>query len=341
MHKQKLLVLCNLSGLYSAFRDKYPNIKIRLSKFCTPIPKWCVLAWSSGTHSFCVCSTHQNAVLLVDAIDWECTYKYPIKKVVCDPDSKLCMMHHCESCPGSAALKKFLDDELSHLDVDSEIHYCQWQKTDRAALATLTTTFKEYKELLIESINNLTQHLYLVKAQARYMKLKKESLSLGANEVMVLVDFAENQQYLIQDEIQSFHWSKEYCTLHPLVIYCKDAETSSIIPSVSFQVTTHATPVLFTRFRHYWWNPWSRGSRTSQRSITFLLVVVGNIKISRSSLIYVPIKRTFPSKQSGFSLQLATGNHRVMKLVVWWNTMLQNEVCRDHSTTKFWTIVWC
>ena len=29
------------------------------------------------------------------------------------------MMHCCESCPGSAALKKFLDDELSHLDMDS------------------------------------------------------------------------------------------------------------------------------------------------------------------------------------------------------------------------------
>ena len=42
----------------------------------------------------------------------------------------------------------------------------------------------------------------------------------------------------------------------------------------------------------------------SQRSIMFLMVVVGNIKISRTSLIYVPIKSTFQSKQSGFSLQL-------------------------------------
>ena len=69
LHKQKRLVLCNLSELYSAFRDKYPNIKIGFSKFCTLRPKWCVLAGSPGTHSVCVCSTHQNAVLLVDAID--------------------------------------------------------------------------------------------------------------------------------------------------------------------------------------------------------------------------------------------------------------------------------
>ena len=34
------------------------------------------------THSVCDCSTHQNAVLLVDAIDWECTYKDQIEKAV-------------------------------------------------------------------------------------------------------------------------------------------------------------------------------------------------------------------------------------------------------------------
>ena len=51
------------------------------------------------------------------------------------------MMHRCESCLGSAALKKFLDDGLSHLDMDSEFHYFQWQTTDHAALATLTVTF--------------------------------------------------------------------------------------------------------------------------------------------------------------------------------------------------------
>ena len=69
------------------------------------------------------------------------------------------MMHCCESCLGSAALKKSLDDELSHLDMDSEFHYYLWPTTDRAALDALTTTFEEYKELLIDSINNLTQHL--------------------------------------------------------------------------------------------------------------------------------------------------------------------------------------
>ena len=44
------------------------------------------------------------------------------------------------------------------------------------------------------------------------------------NEVMVVGDFAENYQYLIQEQIQSFDWSKKYSTLYPLVIYYKDAD---------------------------------------------------------------------------------------------------------------------
>ena len=39
---------------------------------------------------------------------------------------------------------------------------------------------------------------------------------------LVLGDFAENYTFVVQDEIQSFHWSKQYCTLHPVVVYYKE-----------------------------------------------------------------------------------------------------------------------
>ena len=80
VHKQKRLVLCNLKEMYAAFKEKYLNVKLGFSKFCTFRPKWCVLAGSSGTHSVCVCSIHQNAILLVDAINWDITYKDLILK---------------------------------------------------------------------------------------------------------------------------------------------------------------------------------------------------------------------------------------------------------------------
>ena len=51
VQKQKRLVLCNLREMYSAFKEKNPNIKLGFSKFCSLRPKWCVIAGSTGTHS--------------------------------------------------------------------------------------------------------------------------------------------------------------------------------------------------------------------------------------------------------------------------------------------------
>ena len=63
--------LCNLQELYTAFKEKHPNVNIGFSKFCALRPKWCVLAGWKMTHSVCICSAHQNAMLLVDAMDWD------------------------------------------------------------------------------------------------------------------------------------------------------------------------------------------------------------------------------------------------------------------------------
>ena len=74
--------LCNLQELCAAFKEKHRNVNIGFSKFCVLRPKWCVLAGSEMTHSVYVCTSHQNVMLLVDAMDWELIYKDLIKKIV-------------------------------------------------------------------------------------------------------------------------------------------------------------------------------------------------------------------------------------------------------------------
>ena len=69
-------------------------------------------------------------------------------------------MHRCESCPGTAILKEFLDQELNEQKDNEEFNYCQWDTTDRATLKTITATYEEYKETLIEVIDNLTRYSY-------------------------------------------------------------------------------------------------------------------------------------------------------------------------------------
>ena len=115
------------------------------------------------TLSICVCNAHQNVVLLVDAMDWDLTYKDLIKKIVCNTGSNKWIMHQCESCPGTANLKEFLDQELNEDEDDEKFNYCQWDTADQAILTIFTATNKEYEDTLIDVIDNLTRHFYITK----------------------------------------------------------------------------------------------------------------------------------------------------------------------------------
>ena len=115
------------------------------------------------THSVCVCSVHQNVMLLVDAMDWDLTCKDLIKKIVCNPESNKCMMHWCESCPGTATLKQNLDQELNEHEDEQKFNYCQWDTTDGAILTNFTATKEEYKQTLVDILDGLTRHSYIAK----------------------------------------------------------------------------------------------------------------------------------------------------------------------------------
>ena len=129
-------VICNLQELYTAFKEKHPNVNIGFSEFCALTPKWGILAGSKITHSVCVCSAHWNVVLLVDATEWNLTYKSLIKKVVCDTKSNKCIMHWCESYPGTGTLKEFLDQKLNQHQDNKKFNYCQLGTTYQAILET-------------------------------------------------------------------------------------------------------------------------------------------------------------------------------------------------------------
>ena len=89
------------------------------------------------------------------------TYKDLIKKIVCDLESNTCMMDQCESCPGTATLKKFLNQELNEHEDDEEFNESQGDTTDRATLTTITVTHEKYKETLIDIIDDLTRYSYI------------------------------------------------------------------------------------------------------------------------------------------------------------------------------------
>ena len=77
--------------------------------------------------------------------------------------------------------------------------------------------------MVLTSIDALTSHSYIAKAQSKYLKTRKENLD--DTTVILLCDFAENFTYVIQDEIQSYHWTQNQATIHPIVMYYKADDT--------------------------------------------------------------------------------------------------------------------
>ena len=115
-----------------------------------------------------------------------------------------------------------LVEELSDINPDFQFHYSQLEITDRASLVTVTSTCGEYNDTLVLTINAITKHLFSAKCQANFLGAKKESPK--ANEAIVFEDLAKNYPFLVQDKTQNYNWSKEYCTLHPLVVYFIDGD---------------------------------------------------------------------------------------------------------------------
>ena len=86
--------------------------KLAFQNFVASDPYDAFLLVPAGTHSVCVCTSHQNAQLLVHAANIGKDYHDLMAMVVCDLNTKMCMIHRCENCPGDNNLREYLDERL-------------------------------------------------------------------------------------------------------------------------------------------------------------------------------------------------------------------------------------
>lgn len=220
VQKQKRLILCNLKEAYQQFKEQNENVKIGFSKFADLRPKFCVLPGGNGTHSVCVCSIHQNMKLMVHAIKCHQSLLEIMKMYVCDTDNEKCMLGKCLECPKEHFRAEIEKIELfQHVE---EIIYKRWITTDRSTLITQVQSTDDFIDSLEQNMTILTKHHFIAKCQSKYLKDKK--LTISQEECIVLLDFSENYTFLVQDAIQGYHWENTQATLHPFVVYGKNAE---------------------------------------------------------------------------------------------------------------------
>jgi len=225
--KQKRLILGNLQEIYQLYKENGSNPRIGFSKFASLRPKHCVLLGSNGTHTVCVCCYHQNVKLMLASLGLkDITYKDLLKHAVCDVGREACMLQKCENCPGQDGVRSYLIDTLNAQageisDLVDEVRFSQWLSTDRCTLTEIVLPMDEFLDKLSDAIVTLTRHHFTSQHQSKYFDdLKKQ---LPEHEALIILYFSENYTFVVQDKIQSYHWNAPQCTVHPFVVYWREA----------------------------------------------------------------------------------------------------------------------
>ena len=142
-----------------------------------------------------------------------------IRQTVCDIENHDCMLHRCQKCPGKELLAEFLDGVFKDHDLDGEdvLVFKQWVHTDRTSLVTIQETVNGYIDKLCMAVHDLAPHHYIAKYQASYLRHLKETIP--ENEAIILLDFAENYSFIIQDAVQGHHWDNSQAILCILLLF--------------------------------------------------------------------------------------------------------------------------
>ena len=118
------------------------------------------------------------------------------------------------------SLRKYVELKFQEYDIEKDITYSQWDSANRTTLRTHTTPADEFIKLLVYHIDSLSKHSFITKSHARYLKARREEID--EETCIILLDFTENDHFIKQDEVQKYHWKKDQCTFHPVVIRYKN-----------------------------------------------------------------------------------------------------------------------
>jgi hypothetical protein len=226
---QKRLILNNLKEIYHQFKEEHTETKIGFSKFAELRPKNCILAGASGTHTVCVCTIHQNVILMMSAAkiaemtkEYEnplTNYRSCLDRLICTTPQSSCYLGECDECPGIETFQQELRSVFDEEMVDTVV-YREWVSVDRTTLRTECKGVNEFVDIFCARLHALLRHSFIATSQAKYQKQLKNNLIEG--EVLVICDFSENYSFVMQDAAQGYHWNNAQATVHPFVAYFKE-----------------------------------------------------------------------------------------------------------------------
>ena len=211
---QKRVLTDYLGNLYSKFIAENPNAKLSQTSFQRIRPKN-IMTTSFISRSSCLCTKHQNAALLLKSLSRE---GIDVPK---NPEDFI------KDQPDLNDIKQGLGSE--------EVVYTEWKRVtiedggQKKVITKMVDTKKskeQFLEYFEEQFKLFEEHVTIMRNQ--YAEIRKLKQGLKAHECVIHMDFAENYNCRNMDEVQSAYWSQAQVTLHPTVIYHKDAQDDNV-----------------------------------------------------------------------------------------------------------------
>ncbi|KAJ8886634.1 hypothetical protein PR048_012846 [Dryococelus australis] len=181
---QKRHMIMTVKEAFIFFQNKFPEIKIKKSKFHELRPKHVILC-SQMPHNVCICRYHLNISNIDELLSLAC----------CDFLSEQYATGACEACANDILLP-------SYCDVYSIIIWQQWAEFENQRKLS---EFEGSLEDAVNELNTFKVHAYVKKVQAKSFEECK--LNAQDNHIIIQVDCAENYLATSQDKIQCAHWA--------------------------------------------------------------------------------------------------------------------------------------
>ena len=232
----------SLKETYKTFIDS-SNATISTSKFCELRPKHILTPTKAKLYQ-CLCEYCANVDLKLKAINtvsasvgvkcgdlidrYHASDKTICKQTGLDPMIS-CIDRKCGKC-GTSLLMQYLDPLLQNCS-SKMTTWQRWGQTcygpenkKRVTILRHTGSIKMLVDELLQEMTTFSRHLFNAKwQQLQFYKCIRTPLQ---DEVITVMDFAENYQCLLQQEVQSAHWYQMQVTLHPIIAYYKCNSTT-------------------------------------------------------------------------------------------------------------------
>lgn len=219
---------------FKQFKLEFSHIAISQSSFNKLKPK-SVKLMKQAKWLQCLCDVCDNISMLVKSIKLSMSrHQFDIpeffqseyslaKATVCDIFKYDCLDRKCSSCAPEmirCELEAWLSD-----DVNTPVSYMKWSKVSENIGGKLISKLKKLQasgrrwELYHELVQQLVKYpIHIHNAICQLSSYKKCKATLESDEVVVVMDFAENYVCRQFAEAQSAYYSRNAVTIHPMVV---------------------------------------------------------------------------------------------------------------------------